>query len=152
MSKNPLVELEKFGQSIWLDYIKRDLFANNKLKKLIADYALRGMTSNPSIFEKAIAESNDYDEAIKTMVKTGKNVNQIYEALTQKDVQDAAGEFRSIYDKSNALDGYVSLEVNPHLAHDTKGTIEEARRLWKALLPWNPYSPLCRLTSGIWKQ
>jgi len=133
METNPLKKLEAFGQSIWLDYIKRDLFTDNKLKALITELCLRGMTSNPSIFEKAITESHDYDQDIKTMSQAGKDVNAIYEALTQKDVQDAADVFRTLYDQVKGQDGYVSLEVNPHLAHDTNGTIEEARRLWKAL-------------------
>ena len=133
MKTNPLQQLEECGQSIWLDYIKRDLFANNKLKKLISDDSLRGMTSNPSIFEKAIDEGQDYDQDIMRMAAKGKTVDEIYEALTQKDVQDAADVFRPIYDETNGEDGYVSLEVNPHLAKDTEGTIAEARRLWKAL-------------------
>jgi transaldolase len=133
MKTNPLKQLEALGQSIWLDYIKRDMFASGKLKKLIVEDSLRGMTSNPSIFEKAIGESHDYDQDIAKMSHEGKDVHQIYEALTQKDVQDAADEFRSLYNETDGQDGYVSLEVNPHLAHDTPGTIEEARRLWKAL-------------------
>ena len=133
MKKNPLKELESLGQSIWLDYIKRDLFTSNKLKQLITEDSLRGMTSNPSIFEKSIAESHDYDEDIKKLSQAGKDVNEIYETLTQKDVKDAADEFINIYNKTNGLDGYISLEVNPHLARDTNGTIKEARRLSKAL-------------------
>ncbi len=133
MKTNPLKKLETFGQSIWLDYIKRDLFASGKLKQLILDDGLRGMTSNPSIFEKAIVDSTEYDQDIKRMAQEGKNVNQIYEALTQKDVQAAADEFHDLYNQTNGQDGYVSLEVNPHLAHDTNGTIDEARRFWKAL-------------------
>ncbi|MGB6976760.1 MAG: transaldolase [Gammaproteobacteria bacterium] len=133
MKANPLNKLEALGQSIWLDYIKRDLITSGKLKKLITEDSLCGMTSNPSIFEKAIAESHDYDQDIKKMSREGKDVNFIYETLTQKDVQDAADEFRNLYNQTNGQAGYVSLEVNPHLAHDTKGTIEEARRLWKAL-------------------
>ncbi len=89
------------------------------------------MTSNPTLFEKAIAESHDYDADIKKLSQ--KNVNEVYEALTQKDVQEAADTFRHLYDEMNGQDGYVSLEVNPHLAYDSQGTIEEARRLWKAL-------------------
>ena len=133
MKMNPLKQLEALGQSIWLDYIKRDMFASGKLKKLIVEDSLRGMTSNPSIFEKAIGESHDYDQDITKMSHEGKDINQIYEALTQKDVQDAADEFSNLYNETDGQDGYVSLEVNPHLAHDTQGTIEEARRLWKAL-------------------
>jgi transaldolase len=133
MKSNPLIKLNTLGQSIWLDYIKRDLMASGQLKKLIDEDALRGMTSNPSIFEQAFSESHDYDKDIETMARSGKNVYDIYEALTQKDVQDAADVFRNLYNKMEGSDGYVSLEVNPHLAHDTKGTIEEARRLWKAV-------------------
>ena len=133
MKTNPLKQLEALGQSIWLDYIKRDLFSGGKLKKLIIEDSLRVMTSNPSIFEKAIGESHDYDQDIQRISHEGKDVNKIYEALTQKDVQDAADEFRKLYDQTDGQDGYVSLEVNPHLAHDTNGTVEEARRLWKAL-------------------
>lgn len=133
MNFNPLKKLESLGQSIWLDYIRRDLITSGKLKKLIDEDGLRGITSNPSIFEKAIAESTDYDKDIQTMTKQNKDINAIYEAITQKDVGDAAECFRSLYDKLEGKDGYVSLEVNPHLAHDTQGTIIEARRLWKAL-------------------
>jgi transaldolase len=91
------------------------------------------MTSNPSIFEKAIADSHDYDKDIRAIAFSGKGAETIYETLSQQDVQKAADEFRPLYDRTDGKDGYVSLEVNPHLAHDTKGTIEEARRLWAAL-------------------
>ena len=133
MKKNPLKQLRKLGQSIWLDYIRRDLIASGKLRRLIEEDGLRGMTSNPSIFEKAIVESHDYDEDIRAMALKGKSVQAIYETLSQRDVQSAADEFRPLYDMMDGEDGYVSLEVNPHLAHDTNGTIKEARRLWAAL-------------------
>jgi transaldolase len=133
MKNNPLKQLGTLGQSIWLDYIRRDLMASGGLRRLIEEDGLRGMTSNPSIFEKAIAESHDYDEDIKAMALKGKSVQAIYENLSQRDVQSAADEFRPLYDMTDGEDGYVSLEVNPHLAHDTKGTIKEARRLWAAL-------------------
>lgn len=133
MQANPLKKLEALGQSIWLDFINRDVIASGKLKQLINEDGLRGVTSNPSIFEKAIAESNDYDKDIQALTHKGKDVNAIYEALTQRDIQNAADEFRDLYHKTGAQDGYVSLEVNPHLAHDTTGTIAEARRLWQAL-------------------
>src|SRR5437868_1160594 len=122
MKKNPLKELEYLGQSIWLDYIKRDLFTSNKLKELITEDSLRGMTSNHSIFEKSIDESNEYDKEINKLCKEHKSVDQIYEALTQKDVCDAAHEFMSVYNKTKGQDGYVSIEVNPYLAHDTNKT------------------------------
>jgi len=133
MKDNPLRTLGTFGQSIWLDYIRRDLIVSGELRHLIEEDGLRGMTSNPSIFEKAIVDSHDYDEDIRVMVREGKGVEAIYEALSQRDVQSAADEFRPLYDKTEGRDGYVSLEVNPHLAHDTRGTMEEARRLWAAL-------------------
>jgi len=133
MRDNPLKKLETLGQSIWLDYIRRDIIANGELRRLIEEDGLRGMTSNPSIFEKAIAESHIYDLDIRDMALKKKDVKAIYEALSQRDVQSAADEFRSVYEKTDGKDGYVSLEVNPHLAHDTEGTIEEARRLWAAL-------------------
>jgi transaldolase len=133
MKNNPLKQLGTLGQSIWLDYIRRDLMADGGLKRLIDEDGLRGMTSNPSIFEKAIADSHDYDDDIRAMALEGKSVAAIYEALSQQDVQHAADEFRPLYDGSEGKDGYVSLEVNPHLAHDTEATLREARRLWVAL-------------------
>src|SRR5664280_448296 len=133
MINNPLNRLGMLGQSIWLDYIRRDLMASGELRRLIEEDGLRGMTSNPSIFEKAIAGSHIYDGDIRDMALKKKDVKAIYEALSQRDVQSAADEFRPLYDRTDGKDGYVSLEVNPHLAQDTKGTIEEARRLWAAL-------------------
>jgi transaldolase len=133
MKENPLRKLGTLGQSVWLDYIRRDLIVSGELRRLIKEDGLRGMTSNPSIFEKAISGSHDYDEDIRVMVHEGKGVKAIYEAISQRDVQSAADEFRPLYDKTEGGDGYVSLEVNPHLAHDTGGTLEEARRLWAAL-------------------
>ncbi|MEO6940447.1 MAG: transaldolase [Candidatus Kapaibacterium sp.] len=130
MNRNPLQQLHAFGQSVWLDYISRELILSGKLKKMIKEDGLRGMTSNPSIFEKAIAESNDYDSEIRKYAIAGKGVEDIYELLTQKDVRDAADIFRPLYDESHGTDGFVSLEVNPHLAHNTDGTIKEAQRLW----------------------
>ena len=133
MKNNPLKQLGALGQSIWLDYIRRDLIASGGLRRLIEEDGLRGMTSNPAIFEKAIAESHDYDEEIRAMALEGKGAEAIYETLSQRDVQSAADEFRPLYDSTDGNDGYVSLEVNPHLAHDTNGTIDEARRLSAAL-------------------
>jgi len=133
MKNNPLKKLETLGQSIWLDYIRRDLITNGELLELIKNDGLRGITSNPAIFEKAIAESNIYDTDIRKMASEKKDVNTIYEAISQQDVQNAADVFRPLYEKTKGEDGYVSLEVNPHLANDTKGTIEEGRRLWTAL-------------------
>lgn len=133
MKQNPLIKLASLGQSIWLDYIKRDLISSGALKKLIQEDALKGMTSNPSLFENAIVKSKDYDQAIQKMKQEGRDVNFVYEALTIQDVGDAADEFLPVYKETKGKDGYVSLEVSPHLAHDTKGTIEEALGFWKQL-------------------
>jgi transaldolase len=144
-----LKKLGTLGQSIWLDYIRRDLIASGELRRLIEEDGLRGMTSNPSIFEKAIAESHIYDQDIHDMALKTKDVKTIYEALSQRDVQNAADEFRSVYEKTDGKDGYVSLEVNPHLAHDTKGTIEEARRLWAALNRPNVFIKVPATADGL---
>ena len=133
MEDNPLRILGTLCQSIWLDYIRCDLISNGELRRMIDEDGLRGMTSNPSIFEKAIAESHFYDQDIHDLALKKKDVKAIYEAISQKDVKNAADEFRNVYVKTDGKDGYVSLEVNPLLAHDTLGTIEEARRLWSEL-------------------
>jgi transaldolase len=149
LKENQLKQLETIGQSIWLDYIRRDLITSGTLRHLIKEDGLRGMTSNPSIFEKAIAESHVYDEDIRTMALVGKDCKAIYEALSQRDVQDAADEFRPVYDETDGKDGYVSLEVNPHLAHDTEGTIAEARRLWAALNRPNVFIKVPATSEGL---
>jgi len=149
MKDNPLKKLGTLGQSIWLDYIRRDLITGGELRRLIEEDGLRGMTSNPSIFEKAIAESHIYDEDIRDIALKKKDVKAIYEALSQRDIQSAADEFRSVYEKTDGKDGYVSLEVNPHLAHDTKGTIEEARRLWAALNRPNVFIKVPATADGL---
>jgi transaldolase len=149
MKDNPLKELVAFGQSLWLDYIRRDLIASGGLRRLIEEDGLRGMTSNPSIFEKAIADSHDYDGDIRAMAIKGKGAEAIYESLSQCDVQSAADEFRPLYDSTDGKDGYVSLEVNPHLAHDTNGTIQEARRLWAALSRPNVFIKVPATTDGL---
>jgi len=130
MSK--LIELEKMGQSIWLDYIQRSLVTSGELKQLV-DNGLRGVTSNPAIFEKAIAGSNDYDEDLKQLINTDQTIEQIYEALAIKDITLATDTLRSVYDSSSGKDGYVSLEVSPELAYETEKTIAEARRLFETV-------------------
>jgi transaldolase len=149
MKYNPLKQLGTLGQSVWLDYIRRDLIASGGLRHLIEEDGLRGMTSNPSIFEKAIIESHDYDEDIRAMAFQGKGAEAIYETITQRDVQNAADEFRPLYDRTDGKDGYVSLEVNPHLARDTAGTVKEARRLWTALNRPNVYIKVPATTEGL---
>lgn len=133
MNANPVKELWTFGQSVWLDYIRRDLITGGGLRRLIEEDGLRGMTSNPAIFEKAMVESHDYTKDIRALALEGREPRAIYETLSQRDVQGAADQFRPLYDQTDGRDGYVSLEVNPHLAHDTQGTLAEARRLWSAL-------------------
>jgi transaldolase/glucose-6-phosphate isomerase len=133
-TKNPLKELLNYGQSMWLDYIRRDLFTTGKLKQLIADDGLRGMTSNPAIFEKAIADSSLYDDFLKTLAsRSDLDTTGRYEQIAIRDIQDAADTLRPVYDESKFRDGYVSLEVSPYLARKTPETIDEARRLWKAV-------------------
>lgn len=133
MKPNPLLKVNELGQSIWLDYTRRDLVASGELRRLIQNDGLSGMTSNPSIFEKAIVGSKIYEDDIGKLAAQGRSPTLIYESLSQHDVREAADAFRPVYDRTQAGDGYVSLEVNPHLAHDTEGTITEARRLWRAL-------------------
>ena len=133
MRENPLKRLEECGQSVWIDYIRRDLIGSGELGRFIDEDGISGMTSNPAIFQKAILGSDDYDDDIGTLSDRGKTNLEIYESLIIQDVQDAADAFHAVYDRTDGVDGYVSLEVNPHLARDTAGTIEEARRLWAAL-------------------
>jgi transaldolase len=149
MSASPLKKLTTFGQSIWLDYIRRDLITSGQLRRLIEKDCLQGMTSNPAIFEKAIADSHEYDADIRAMALEGKGVKAIYEALSQRDVQSAADEFRPVYESTDGNDGYVSLEVNPHLAHDTNGTMQEARRLWNALNRPNVFIKVPATAEGL---
>lgn len=132
-TKNPLQQLLDYGQSMWLDYIRRDLFTSGKLKHMIAEDGLRGMTSNPSIFEKAIADSSLYDDMLKALAsRKDLDATGRFEQLAIRDIQDAADALRPVYEQSNFHDGYVSLEVSPYLARKTQDTMDEARRLWKA--------------------
>lgn len=128
---NPLKELQKFGQSVWLDYIRRSMITSGDLKRYIDEDGLRGITSNPAIFEKAIAGSTDYIELIRSFGDTTQLTPiQLYEKLAIRDIQDAADILRVVYEQTAGRDGYVSLEVSPLLANDTEGTLKEARRLW----------------------
>ncbi len=131
---NPLKQLQTFGQSIWLDYIRRDLLKGGELKRLIDEDGLRGMTSNPAIFEKAIAGSTQYQDFLDSLAnRSDLDAKGRYELLAIRDIQDAADLLRSVYQSTKKRDGYVSLEVSPYLANDTNGTLDEARRLWKAV-------------------
>jgi len=131
---NPLRTLLECGQSVWLDYIRRDLITSGKLKRLIDEDGLRGITSNPAIFEKAIAESSDYDDILKELASRRElDATARFEQIAIRDIQDAADLLRPVYESSKFRDGFVSLEVSPYLAHKTQETTEEARRLWKAV-------------------
>ena len=125
-------DLNKLGQSVWLDFIRRSLIDSGELEALIAR-GVSGITSNPTIFEKAIAGSADYDEALRELAEEGKTNDEIYLALALDDIRRAADLLRPVWDKTGGVDGYVSLEANPKLAYDTEGTVAEARMLFRAL-------------------
>ena len=131
---NPLRELESAGQAVWLDYLHRKILEDGELQRLIDDDGLTGLTSNPSIFEKAISDGDTYDARIKALLGKGDaKPTELYERLAIADIQAAADRFRPVYDRLGGKDGYVSLEVSPGNAMDTQATVEEARRLWKAV-------------------
>jgi transaldolase/glucose-6-phosphate isomerase len=130
---NPLKGLLEYGQSPWMDYIRRDLLTGGGLKKMIEADGLRGQTSNPSIFEKAIAESTLYSDILQSPEAKSLDAKSLYEKMAIRDVQDACDIFKPVYQSTRRRDGYVSLEVSPYLANDAKGTLEEARRLWKTV-------------------
>ena len=128
---NPLNKIRQHGQSIWLDLLNREIMDSGKIQSLIDDDDLRGLTSNPSIFEKAITGSSDYDDDIDKLSKNEKDNATIFFDMAIDDIQRAADIFKPVYDKTNGKDGFVSLEVSPFLARDTDGTIEQVRELWK---------------------
>ncbi|MDE0887118.1 MAG: transaldolase [Myxococcota bacterium] len=131
---SPLIEVQTHGQSLWYDYISRDLLLSGELRRLVEEDGVRGVTSNPAIFEKAIAGSSDYDPAIQSLVGQGQSDAQtIYEALAVQDIQLGCDVLRPVYDATDGADGYVSLEVSPHLAYDTEATLDEARHLWESV-------------------
>ncbi len=131
--RNPLHELNLLGQSVWLDYIRRGILDNGELEEMVRRYDLRGVTSNPSIFQQAIGESDDYDDAFDLLAADGAEAAEAYEELAVDDIRRACDLFRGVYDAAEGADGFVSLEVSPELAHDTGATVEEARRLWAAV-------------------
>ncbi len=147
---NPLTQLQTFGQSIWLDYIRRDLLQGGELQRLITEDGLRGMTSNPAIFEKAIAGSTQYQDFLDSLAsRTDLDAKGRYELLAIRDIQDAADLLAPVYQSTKKRDGYVSLEVSPYLAHDTSGTIDEARRLWKSVARPNVMIKVPGTAAGI---
>jgi transaldolase len=143
---NKLQELNELGQSIWLDFIRRSFIDSGELKSLIGE-GVRGVTSNPTIFEKAIAGSGDYDEQLAYLAGSG--LDEMYEALVLEDIRRTAELLRPVWDASSGADGYVSLEVSPELARDTKGTIAEARRLFKLLAAANVMIKVPATDEGI---
>ena len=133
MSVNHLVEITEVGQSIWMDNLSRDLIKSGELQKLIETLGIRGVTSNPAIFEKAISGNAIYDADIESGIKAKKSVLEIYESLTFDDIRDACDVFRPVYDQTEHLDGYISIEVPPTIANNTQSTIEEARRYYEVI-------------------
>ncbi|HRO15906.1 MAG TPA: transaldolase, partial [Paracoccus sp. (in: a-proteobacteria)] len=130
---NRIGELQEHGQAVWLDFLARDFIAQGRLAALVGD-GLRGVTSNPSIFQKAIGSGDEYDAAFAALLKEGdRPVTALYEAVAVEDIQNAADVLRPVYDSLDGRDGFVSIEVSPYLAHDTEATIAEARRLWSAV-------------------
>lgn len=131
--RSALHDLHALGQSVWLDYIRRGILDNGELEEMIRRYDLRGITSNPSIFQQAIGESDDYDDAFDQLAAGQAAGSEAYEQLAVDDISRACDLFRGVYDESGGTDGFVSLEVSPELAHDEAGTLAEARRLWQAV-------------------
>jgi transaldolase len=131
MNTNPLLRVREYGQSIWLDFIRRDLLKSGRLQRMVEEDGLRGVTVNPSILDHAIRETADYEDAIQALFAENKSPAQIYETLAVEDVRGAADVFRPMYDRTDGHHGFVSLEVSPYLAHDTEGTVSEARRFWR---------------------
>ncbi|WP_295650472.1 transaldolase [uncultured Mucilaginibacter sp.] len=129
--ENNVKKIHSFGQSIWLDFIDREIMASGKLKSLIDVDGVRGVTSNPAIFEKAITSSSDYDADIKALAGSAKTTEELFFKLAIKDIQKATDMFKGVYEESKGVDGYVSLEVSPFLALDTEGTAAQAEQLWK---------------------
>ena len=146
---NPLRGLLAYGQSPWMDYVRRDLLTSGTLKKLIEEDGLMGMTSNPTIFEKAITGSKDYADILESPEAKKLDAKGLYEKIAIRDVQDATDIFKSVYQQTKRRDGYVSLEVSPLLANDTQGTISEARRLWKSVGRENVMIKVPGTTEGL---
>jgi len=131
MTTNPLLQLELLEQSVWYDNIDREQLQNGNFKRLLDEDGVSGVTANPTIFDKSISQGHAYDQQIEQLIREGKSVSDIYKTLIITDIRTVADILRPIYDHTNAADGYVSLEVSPDLAHDTEGTLKEARRFWQ---------------------
>ena len=144
-----LLKLIEFGQSYWLDNLSREMIANGELKKRVSQQGLRGMTSNPTIFNKAISSGDRYDAQFKKLLKKDLLTEEIYEGLVIKDIQDACDLLKPVFNSSEGVDGYVSLEVSPHLARDTEGTIKEARHLFKKVKRPNLFIKIPGTAEGV---
>ena len=130
---NKLKHLEDFGQSVWLDFLSREFLTSDEFHRMIEEDGLKGMTSNPSIFEKALSQGTAYDSDIRECVEKNHGVAEIFRRLSVRDIQTATDALRCVYDATNGADGYVSIEVSPYLAYDTEGSIAEARSLWQEI-------------------
>jgi len=148
-STTPLAALQALGQSVWMDNISRRMLTGGELRRLIEEDGLQGVTSNPTIFEKAIGHSADYDEQFKELIAQGADAGKVYEGLTVTDIRNALDLFRPTYERTRGGDGFVSLEVSPLLAHDTQGTIAEARKLWGLLDRPNPMIKIPGTPEGL---
>ena len=146
---NSLLELIQCGQSYWMDNLSRGMIQSGALKKRIIKQGLRGITSNPTIFNKAISKSTDYDAQIRDLARDAARVEDIYEQLVVKDVQDACDLLYPVFDESTGVDGFVSLEVSPYLAHDTERTMQEARRLFNAVDRPNVFIKIPGTAAGV---
>jgi len=147
--RNPLKRLRDLGQSVWYDYIRRDLYMKGELERLIREDGLAGMTSNPTIFQKAIAETDLYDEAVRRLGNDAAEPSTVFENLAVEDVRRAADVFRPVFDSTGGNDGFVSIEVGPHLANDTDGSIREAQRLWEKCARKNVMVKIPGTAAGI---
>jgi transaldolase len=147
--QNPLHALHEQGQSVWLDYIRRGIIGNGELKTMMAEYDLRGVTSNPSIFEEAMGKSDDYDDELEQLAADGVEAGAAFEQMAVKDIQATCDLFRPIYDAAGGHDGFVSLEVSPLLADDAQRTMDEARKLWKLVDRPNLMIKVPGTTAGV---
>src|SRR5689334_13681409 len=148
MTHTKLHALAEVGQSVWLDYVRRSLITSGGLQAYV-DKGLRGVTSNPTLFEEAIADSHDYDEQIQSLAVQDKTIQEIYEELTLEDARMAADVLRPVFDETDGTDGFFSLEVNPHLAHDKQGTTKEAIRLFSRVDRPNVMIKVPATTEGV---
>lgn len=146
---NHLLEVKAYGQSIWMDNLTRDLIQSGDLKEMITAQGISGITSNPAIFEKAIAGNAVYDGDIEAGIRAGKSIQEIYESLIFDDIRNACDIFREVYESSDGLDGYVSIEVPPNIAHDTEATIREAKRYYQSIGKENVMIKIPGTTAGL---